>query len=90
MQRIPSLITNQLKKIRKYNGSEKLVDNFLKKGHESQSKTIIALLSNTKLRELFVKCNITIISSAAVERLFSLEKAVLKLKQFGLSDQWWI
>ena len=48
------------------------------------------LLSNATLSELFVKYKIPILSSATMERLFSLGKEVLKQKQSGLSDQWWI
>ena len=74
-------------KPRQCNTSENLLDDFLKEKHESQSKAIATLLSNTTLRELFVKCNTAIPSSAAVERLFSLGKDVLKPKQSALSDE---
>ena len=74
-------------KPRQCNSSEKLLDDFLKEKHESQSKVIAMLLSSTTLRELFVKYNTAIPSSAAVERLFSLGKDVLKPKRSGLSDE---
>ena len=74
-------------KPRQCNSSEKLLDNFLKEKHESQSKGIAMLLSSTTLRELFVKYNTAIPFSAAVERLFSLGKDVLKPKRSGLSDE---
>ena len=45
------------------------------------------MLSSTTLRELFVKYKTAIASSAAVERLFSLGKDVLKPKRSGLSDE---
>ena len=73
-------------KLRKHNRSEKLLNNFLKDEHESQSKAIATLLSNTTLRELFVKYNTTVPSTAATGRLFSLGKNVLKLKRSELSD----
>ena len=65
------------------------VDDFLKEKHESQSKGIATLLSSTTLRELFVKYNTArpISSSAAVERLFTIGKDVLKPKRSGLSDE---
>ena len=74
-------------KPRQCNSSEKLLDDFLKKKHESQSKAIAALLSDMMLKELFVEYNAAIPSSAAVERLFSLGKDVLKPKRSGLSDE---
>ena len=39
-------------KPRQGNSSKKLLDDFLKEKHESQSKAIATLLSNTTLREL--------------------------------------
>ena len=74
-------------KRRQCNSSEKLLDDFLKEKHESQSKRIATLLSSTTLRELLVKYNTTMLSSTAVERLFSLGKDVLKPKRSGLSDE---
>ena len=74
------------KKPRQCNSSETLLDDFLKEKYESQSKGIATLLSSTTLRELFVKYNTAIPSSAAVECLFSLGKDVLKPKRSGLSD----
>ena len=74
-------------KPRQRNSSEKLLDDFLKEKHESQSKEIATLLSSTTLRELLVKYNTAIPSSAAVERLFSLGKNVLKPKRSGLSNE---
>ena len=44
--------------------------------------------SNATLSWIFVKYNTAILSRAAVERLFSLGKDVLKQKRSGLSDQW--
>ena len=72
---------------RQCNSSEKLLDDFLKEKQESQSKGIATLLSSTTLRELFVKYNTAIPSSAAVECLFSLGKDVLKPKRSGLSNE---
>ena len=69
------------------NSSMKLLDDFLKEKHEFQSKGIATLLYSTTLRELFVKYSTAIPSSAAVERLFSLGKDVLKPKRSGLSDE---
>ena len=74
-------------KPRQCNSNEKLFDNFLKEKHKLQSKGIATLLSSMTLRELFVKYNTAIPSSAAVERLFSLEKDVLKPRRPGLSDE---
>ena len=51
-------------KSRQCNSSEKLLNDFLKGKYESQSKVIATLLSNTTLRELFVKYNTAIPSSA--------------------------
>ena len=45
------------------------------------------LLTNTMLQKLFVKYNNSITISPPVERLFSIERNLLKLKQSGLSDQ---
>ena len=39
------------------------------------------------LKKLFIQYNITLPSSAAVERLFSLSKDILKPKLCGLSDE---
>ena len=67
-----------------------ILDNFLSVGHESQAKclnTLLPILPNTTLRELFIKYITFIPSTAAVERLFSLEKDVLKSKRAGLSVQ---
>ena len=46
------------------------------------------LLSSNTLSGLFVKYNTATLSRATVERLFSLEKNVLKQKPSGLRDQW--
>ena len=57
------------------------------KQQQSQSKGIVTLLSSTTLRESFVKYNTAMPFSAAVERLFSFGKDVLKPKRSGLSDE---
>ena len=43
--------------------------------------------ADAALKKLFVQYNICLPSSAAVERLFSMGKHILKPKRFGLSDK---
>ena len=75
-------------KPRQGNTIKMLLDDFLKEKHESQSKAIATLLSNTTLRGLlFVKYNTAVLTGAAVERLFFLGKNMLKPKRSGLSDE---
>ena len=66
---------------------EKLLNDFVKEGHEYQSKAIVTLLSITTFKESFVKSAPAITSSGAEKNLFSLEKDVLHSKQSGLSHK---
>ena len=68
--------------------SEKLLVDFFKRGHDSESKAIVTFYYDTRLRELYVKYNTAITSFNAVEPALSLARNVLKLKQSGLSDKW--
>ena len=63
----------------------KMVESYLR---DHPNKDILAALSVCKnLKNVFIKLNTPLPSSAAVERLFSLGKDVLRPKKASLSDE---
>ena len=63
----------------------KMVESYLR---DPPNKDILAALSVCKnLKNVFIKLNTPLPSSAAVERLFSLGKDVLRPKRASLSDE---
>ena len=72
-------------KPRQYNSSEKLLDNFLKEKHDSQGKAIATLLSNTTLRELFVKYSTAYLPVQQWNSCFTLGRMCLIQNDLGLA-----
>ena len=69
-----------VEKSRKDSSNEKLQDNFIIEGHESQSKAMATLLSDVNTTHHYFP-----FSSGT---LIFIEENMLKPKQLGLNDQW--
>ena len=63
------------------------MEEFLNEAAFHREQPSLELFINKILRDLFIHSNTAILSSAAIERLFSVEKDVLKPKRSGLTDQ---
>ena len=89
-----SALESHLIAFARYEKDEKIKEEFLFSNTLSATTTAAnfkaTLLSNTTLRQLFMKYNAAMTSNAAVKHLFLLEKDHLKLKRSGLSDHWGI
>jgi len=65
--------------------SRDLVESFL---HDKpQKKKLNDAFPNSQFRDMFIRYNSAIPSSAAVERIFSIGKDILKPKRSGFSDE---
>jgi len=67
--------------------ASKLVQDFLDENPKRKIEICKESFPTIQFQQLFIKFNTPIPSSAAVERLFSLVKVVLKPKRAGLSDE---
>jgi len=69
------------------NCTSKLVQDFLDKNPKRKIAICKESFRTIQFQQLFIEFNTSIPSNAAVERLFSLVKDVLKSKRAGLSDE---
>ena len=68
--------------------ASKVVKEFLDASRERHvnASCLNSCVMHEALKRVFIKMNTVVPSSAAVERVFSIEKDILKLKRSGLSD----
>ena len=66
-----------------------MVEEFLNEAAFHRERSSLELFKNKIMRDffMFIHLNTAILSSAAIERLFSVGKDVLKPKRSGLTDQ---